>query len=39
MAKAGVECIYCGKPKDSGAFALFDTRTKGGDVLIKLIEE
>ncbi|MBN2240513.1 MAG: VOC family protein [Dehalococcoidales bacterium] len=39
MAEAGVDCIYSGKPKDSGAFAVFDTRTKGGDVLIKLIEE
>ena len=39
MAEASVECIYSGTPKDSGAFAVFDTRTKGGDVLIKLIEE
>ena len=35
----GVNCIYSGKPKDSGAFAVFDVREKGGDVLIKLIQE
>ena len=39
MTEAGVECIYSGTPKDSGTFAVFDTRTQGGDVLIKLIEE
>ncbi|MBN2240514.1 MAG: VOC family protein [Dehalococcoidales bacterium] len=39
MADAGVDCIYSSNPKDSGAFAVFDTRTKGGDVLIKLIED
>ncbi|MFC1947923.1 hypothetical protein ACFLXY_08400 [Chloroflexota bacterium] len=35
----GVNCIYSGTPKDSGAFAVFDVREKGGDVLIKLIQE
>ena len=35
----GVNCIYSGKPKDNGAFAVFDVREKGGDVLIKLVQE
>ena len=39
LVDKGVPMIFSGKPKDGGAFAVFDTRTKGGDVLIKLIEE
>ena len=39
LIEKGVPVIFCGKPEDSGPFALFDTRTKGGDILIKLIEE
>jgi|WetSurSiteA1Bulk_404760.scaffolds.fasta_scaffold12010_2 catechol 2,3-dioxygenase-like lactoylglutathione lyase family enzyme len=39
LTQKGVPMIFCGQPQDSGAFAVFDTRTKGGDVLIKLIEE
>jgi catechol 2,3-dioxygenase-like lactoylglutathione lyase family enzyme len=35
----GVPMIFCGRPQDGGSFAVFDTRAKGGDVLIKLIEE
>jgi catechol 2,3-dioxygenase-like lactoylglutathione lyase family enzyme len=39
LTQKGVPMIFCGQPQDNGAFAVFDTRTKGGDVLIKLIEE
>jgi catechol 2,3-dioxygenase-like lactoylglutathione lyase family enzyme len=39
LTEKGVPKIFCGQPQDSGAFAVFDTRAKGGDVLIKLIEE
>jgi len=39
LAEKGVPKVFCGQPQDSGAFAVFDTREKGGDVLIKLIEE
>ena len=39
LVSKGVNCIYNGKPKDSGAFAVFDVREKGGDVLIKLVQE
>ncbi len=39
LVSKGVNCIYSGTPKDSGAFAVFDVREKGGDVLIKLVEE
>jgi len=39
LTEKGVPMIFCGQPKDSGAFAVFDTRTKGGDLLIKLVEE
>ncbi len=39
MTGKGLPPIYSGKPKDGGAFAVFDTRQKGGDVLIKLTEE
>jgi len=39
LTQKGVPVIFCGQPRDGGAFAVFDTRTKGGDVLIKLIEE
>jgi catechol 2,3-dioxygenase-like lactoylglutathione lyase family enzyme len=39
MTQNGVPVIFCGKPQDGGAFAVFDTREKGGDILIKLIEE
>ena len=34
----GVEVIFRGIPKSGGAFAYFDTRKKGGDTLIKLIQ-
>jgi hypothetical protein len=39
LTEKGVPMIFCGRPQDGGAFAVFDTRTKGGDILIKLIEE
>jgi len=39
LTEKGVPRIFCGQPQDSGSFAVFDTRAKGGDVLIKLIEE
>ena len=39
LVSKGVSCIYSGTPEDSGAFAVFDVREKGGDVLIKLIQE
>lgn len=39
LTEKGVPMIFCGQPQDGGAFAVFDTRTKGGDILIKLIEE
>ena len=39
LTQKGAAMIFCGQPQDSGAFAVFDTRAKGGDVLIKLIEE
>jgi hypothetical protein len=39
LAEKGVPKVFCGQPQDSGAFAVFDTRERGGDVLIKLIEE
>jgi hypothetical protein len=39
LVSKGINCIYSGTPKDSGAFAVFDVREKGGDVLIKLIHE
>jgi catechol 2,3-dioxygenase-like lactoylglutathione lyase family enzyme len=39
LVNKGVNCIYSATPKDSGAFAVFDVREKGGDVLIKLAEE
>ena len=39
LIEKGVPVIFSGHPQDSGAFAVFDTRPKGGDILIKLIEE
>ena len=39
LTQKGVPVIFCGQPPDSGAFAVFDTRAKGGDVLITLIKE
>ncbi len=39
LVEKGVPVIFSGQPQDSGSFAVFDTRTKGGDILIKLIEE
>ena len=32
----GVSVIFSGKPKSGGAFAYFDTRPDGGDIMIKL---
>ncbi len=39
LVDKGVNCIFSARLKDSGAFAVFDTREKGGDVLIKLVQE
>lgn len=39
LIEKGVPLIFCGQPQDGGSFAVFDTRTMGGDILIKLIEE
>jgi catechol 2,3-dioxygenase-like lactoylglutathione lyase family enzyme len=38
MTGKGVQLIFSGKPKDGGAFACFDTREDGGEVMIKLIQ-
>ena len=34
----GVKVIFSGTPKNGGAFAYFDTRKRGGDVMIKLAD-
>ncbi len=39
LVDKGVPVIFRGKPQDDGAFALFDTRKDGGDVLIKLVQD
>lgn len=38
LAGKGVPVILSGKPPTGGAFACFDTRKDGGDVIIKLIQ-
>ncbi len=39
LVEKGVKVIFSGTPKTGGAFAYFDTRKAGGDVMIKLVEE
>ncbi len=38
LVEKGVSVIFSGKPQNGGAFALFDTREDGGDVMIKLVQ-
>jgi hypothetical protein len=38
LVKKGVPVIFSGKPAKGNAFAVFDTRKEGGDVLIKLVQ-
>lgn len=38
LVEKGVEVIFCGKPKTGGAFAYFDTRKEGGDIMVKLVQ-
>lgn len=38
LVNKGVPVIFSGKPRNGGAFAVFDTREDGGDVMIKLVQ-
>lgn len=38
LVEKGVEVILSGTPEIGGAFAYFDTREDGGDIMIKLVE-
>lgn len=38
LVEKGVPVILSGKPETGGAFACFDTRENGGDIVIKLIQ-
>ena len=38
LVKKGVKVILSGKPQNGSAFAYFDTREHGGDIVIKLIQ-
>jgi len=38
LVAKGVPVIFSGKPRTGGAFACFDTRKDGGDVIIKLVQ-
>ena len=38
LVEKGVPVIFSGKPRTGGAFACFDTRENGGDVMIKLMQ-
>lgn len=38
LVEKGVPVIFSGKPRTGSAFACFDTREDGGDVMIKLIQ-
>jgi catechol 2,3-dioxygenase-like lactoylglutathione lyase family enzyme len=38
LVEKGIPIILSGEPRSGGAFALFDTREYGGDVMIKLIQ-
>jgi len=38
LAQKGVAVIFSGKPEAGKAFAYFDTRKDGGDVMIKLVQ-
>lgn len=38
LVEKGVAVIFSGQPRNGGAFACFDTREDGGDVMIKLIQ-
>jgi len=39
LVEKGVPVILSGKPQTGGAFAYFDTREDGGDIMIRLIQE
>ncbi len=38
LVEKGVKVIFRGKPKTGGAFAYFDTRKEGGDIMVKLVQ-
>jgi hypothetical protein len=38
LVEKGVPVIFSGKPRTGNAFAYFDTRKDGGDVMIKLVQ-
>lgn len=38
LAEKGVSVVFSGKPEAGNAFAYFDTRRDGGDVMIKLVQ-
>lgn len=38
LVEKGVEVIFRGTPRTGGAFAYFDTRKDGGDIMIKLVQ-
>ncbi len=38
LVEKGVPVIFSGKPRNGSAFACFDTREDGGDVMIKLMQ-
>ena len=38
LVEKGVPAILGGKPQTVGAFAYFDTREDGGDIMIKLVQ-
>jgi hypothetical protein len=38
LVKKGVPVIFSGRPRPGNAFACFDTRKDGGDVMIKLLQ-
>jgi hypothetical protein len=38
LTEKGVSIACSGSPQDSGAFAYFDTRERGGDIMIRLVQ-
>ncbi len=38
LVEKGVPVIFSGKSRNGSAFAYFDTREDGGDVMIKLMQ-
>ena len=38
LVDKGVPVVFSGRPQTGGAFAYFDTREDGGDIMMKLVQ-